>query len=199
MEPLVWVLIALGILIVVAVVAFVASRRRSRRLRERFGPEYDRMAEQTDARRKVEADLAAREKRVERLDLTPLDPGARDEYARSWRDTQARFVDQPAEAVRDADRLVIEVMRHRGYPMEDFEQRAADISVDHPTVVDDYRAAHAISMASDHGQASTEDLRQAMVHYRSLFDELLEAGDQREHRVIDLTDRESDQARRYPA
>jgi hypothetical protein len=199
MEPLVWVLIAIGILIVVAVVAFVASRRRSQRLRERFGPEYDRMVEQADDRRRVESDLAAREKRVERLDIRPLDPESRDEYARSWRDSQARFVDQPADAVRDADRLVIEVMRRRGYPMEDFEQRAADVSVDHPTVVENYRAGHAISMASDHGQASTEDLRQAMVHFRSLFEELLEAGEQREDRLIDLTDQEGDQARRYPA
>jgi hypothetical protein len=199
MEPFVWVLIALGLLIVMAVGAFVVSRRRSQRLRERFGPEYERMVEQTDDRRKVESDLAARERRRGGLDIKPLDPEARDEFARSWRDTQARFVDQPGEAVRDADRLVIEVMRQRGYPMEDFDQRAADVSVDHPAVVENYRAAHAISLASDHGQASTEDLRQAMVHYRSLFEELLESGEQPEHRVVDLTDEGADQARRYPA
>jgi hypothetical protein len=204
MEPLVWVLIGLGVLIIVAVAAFVLSRRRSQRLRERFGPEYDRTAEQADSRRAAESDLAAREKRIERLEIRPLSKGSRDEYARSWRESQARFVDQPADAVRDADRLVILVMRERGYPMEEFDQRASDISVDHPNVVDNYRAAHAISMASDHGQASTEDLRQAMVHYRSLFEELLEVNEQtvgpREERdrVIDQTHQE-EEARRYPA
>jgi hypothetical protein len=204
MEPLVWVLIGLGVLIIVAVAAFVLSRRRSQRLRERFGPEYDRTAEQADSRRAAESDLAAREKRIERLDIRPLSKESRDEYARSWRESQARFVDQPADAVRDADRLVILVMRERGYPMEEFDQRASDISVDHPNVVDNYRAAHAISMASDHGQASTEDLRQAMVHYRSLFEELLEVNEQtvgpREERdrVIDQTHQE-EEARRYPA
>jgi hypothetical protein len=204
MEPLVWVLIGLGVLIIVAVAAFVLSRRRSQRLRERFGPEYDRTAEQADSRRAAESHLAAREKRIERLDIRPLSKESRDEYARSWRESQARFVDQPADAVRDADRLVILVMRERGYPMEEFDQRASDISVDHPNVVDNYRAAHAISMASDHGQASTEDLRQAMVHYRSLFEELIEVNEQtvgpREERdrVIDQTHQE-EEARRYPA
>jgi hypothetical protein len=199
MEPVVWVLIAIGILIVVAVAAFVISRRRSERLRERFGPEYERVVQEADGRRRAEADLAAREKRVERLEIRPLDADARDGFARSWRDAQARFVDQPAESIRAADRLVTEVMRQRGYPMEDFEQRAADISVDHPSVVENYRAAHAISLASDHGQASTEDLRQAIVHYRSLFEVLLESGEPEEHRVVDLTDQDTDRARRYPA
>ena len=199
MEPVVWVLIAIGILIVVAVAAFVISRRRSERLRERFGPEYERVVQEADGRRRAEAEMAAREKRVERLEIRPLDADARDGFGRSWRDAQARFVDQPAESIRAADRLVTEVMRQRGYPMEDFEQRAADISVDHPSVVENYRAAHAISLASDHGQASTEDLRQAIVHYRSLFEVLLESGEPEEHRVVDLTDQDTDRARRYPA
>src|SRR5204862_8220126 len=102
------------------------------------------------------------------------DPAARERYRAEWQAAQPRFVDEPAGAVTQADRLVIQVMSDRGYPMEDFEQRSADISVDHPHVVDDYRAAHAISMANEHGRASTEDLRQAMVHYRRLFEDLLE-------------------------
>jgi hypothetical protein len=107
------------------------------------------------------------------LDLKELDPATRERHMQSWSQTQARFVDAPAEAVRDADRLVGQVMTDRGYPMDNFEQRSADISVDHPDVVENYRAAHAISLASDHEQATTEDLRQAMVHYRSLFETLL--------------------------
>jgi hypothetical protein len=111
------------------------------------------------------------------LNLRTLEPAARDRYMGSWRETQARFVDAPAEAVRSADGLVGQVMSERGYPMDNFDQRAADISVDHPDVVENYRAAHAISLANDHEQATTEDLRQAMVHYRSLFETLLGTDD----------------------
>jgi hypothetical protein len=170
-----WIVIAIGIVAILAIVAWAMyNRRRSRMLQDRFGPEYGRAVAELGSKRQAETELASRQRRREELAIRPLAPAARERYVGMWRKTQARFVDDPAGAVGEADHLVIEVMRERGYPMEDFEQRAADVSVDHPHVVDNYRAAHAISMANDHGKASTEDLRQAMVHYRGLFDELLE-------------------------
>ena len=194
MEILIIILIALAVIAVGGLLYWVYANRRSSRLRERFGPEYDRMVDQQGTRRGVDAELAAREKRRSRLDIRPLDPEARDEYARRWRDTQARFVDEPGPAVEEADDLVHAVMRDRGYPVEDFAQREADLSVDHPVVLEHYRAAHGISMARRQGQATTEDLRQAMVHYRSLFEVLLEATPERpeprpgEPNVVDVTD-----------
>lgn len=171
----VWIVIAVVVVIVVAaLIAAARSRRRSERIRGRFGPEYDRTVEHLGNRRRAESELSERERRREELDIRPLQPAARDRYIQSWRDVQIRFVDMPSESVRQADALVIQVMRDRGYPMEDFEQRAADVSVDHPRVVEDYRTAHAISQANDGGRATTEDLRRAMVHYRTLFEELLE-------------------------
>jgi hypothetical protein len=165
----------LVVIVLLALLAFFAGRqRRSRKLQDRFGPEYDRTVEQAGDRRTAEADLQERAERRERFDIVPLEPEARTRYVEAWRHTQAQFVDEPAEATREADRLITSVMRDRGYPVDDFEQRAADISVDHPQVVDDYRAAHAIAAANDRSEASTEDLRQALVHYRSLFEELLE-------------------------
>jgi hypothetical protein len=175
MDVIVWVLIIVAVLTAIGVALFFAARRRRERLQERFGPEYDRQIEVSGDRRTAESELAAREKRRSKLEIRPLDPQARDRYLSSWREVQARFVDSPETAVGEADRLVGTVMRERGYPVEDFEQREADISVDHPQVASEYRAAHGISMAQQHGRASTEDLRQALVHYRSLFQELLEA------------------------
>jgi hypothetical protein len=175
MDPQVIALLALVVLVLVGVWVWIASRRRSERLQRRFGPEYDRTVETSGSRRSAESELVAREKRRGRLDIRPLEPEKRDDFVRQWRDTQTRFVDEPGPAVEEADRLVAEVMRARGYPVEDFEQREADVSVDHATVVDNYRAAHGISLANRHGEANTEDLRQAMVHYRSLFEELLDA------------------------
>ena len=169
---LVVILIVLALLVVLALVA--GRQRRSRRLRERFGPEYDRTVAEAGDRKQAESQLQERTARRQRLDIVPLDPADRDRYVEAWRQTQARFVDEPAEATREADRLITAVMRQRGYPIDDFEQRAADISVDHPQVVDDYRAAQAIAAANERSEASTEDLRQALVHYRSLFEELLE-------------------------
>ena len=125
---------------------------------------------------RAEKELLERQKRHDALNITELDPATRERHMRAWQQTQARFVDAPAEAVRDADRLVGQVMTDRGYPMDNFDQRSADISVDHPEIVENYRAAHGISLASDHDQATTEDLRQAMVHYRSLFESLLGGG-----------------------
>jgi hypothetical protein len=171
---LVAILVVLVLLVVLALVA--GRQRRSRRLRDKFGPEYDRTVAEAGDRREAEATLQERTERRQQLDIVPLDPAARDRYVEAWRQTQARFVDEPAEATREADRLITELMRERGYPVEDFEQRAADVSVDHPQVVDDYRAAHAIAAANERSEASTEDLRQALVHYRSLFEELLEVG-----------------------
>jgi FtsZ-interacting cell division protein ZipA len=169
---LVVILIVLVLLVVLALVA--GRQRRSRRLRERFGPEYDRTVAQAGDRKEAESELEERTARRQRLDIVPLDPGDRARYLEAWRQTQARFVDEPAEATREADRLITAVMRDRGYPVDDFEQRAADVSVDHPQVVDDYRAAQAIAAANERSEASTEDLRQALVHYRSLFEELLD-------------------------
>jgi len=169
-----WILIAVGVVVLVGLLVWGVSRQRqSKRLRSTFGPEYERSVS-VSGRREGESELAAREKRREQLDIRALDPAARQRYAEAWRDTQARFVDSPEQATREADHLVIEVMRERGYPMEDFDQRAADVSVDHPMVVENYRAAHTTSLANEQGEASTEDLRQAMVHYRALFVELLE-------------------------
>jgi FtsZ-interacting cell division protein ZipA len=163
------------VLVVLAVLALFAARQwRSRKLREQFGPEYDRTVAEAGDRKQAESRLQERTERRQRLDIVPLDPADRDRYVEAWKQTQARFVDEPAEATREADRLITAVMRQRGYPIDDFEQRAADISVDHPQVVDDYRAAQAIAAANERSEASTEDLRQALVHYRSLFEELLE-------------------------
>lgn len=162
-----WGYIVIAAVVVFVIIAIAVSAARRRRLRSRFGPEYDRAKN---------SDLRQREKRVEELDIVPLSTVARQRYMSQWQAVQSRFVDHPSNAVRDADTLVTTVMHERGYPMDRFEQRAANISVDHPRVVDNYRAAHAISLASDNDAASTEDLRQAMVHYRTLFEELLDDG-----------------------
>ena len=165
----------LVVVILLALLAFFAGRqRRSRKLQDTFGPEYDRTVEEAGDRRAAETELRERTERRAGFDIVPLESEARARYIEAWRSTQAQFVDEPVEATREADRLITSVMRDRGYPVDDFEQRAADISVDHPQVVDDYRAAHAIAAANDRSEASTEDLRQALVHYRSLFEELLE-------------------------
>ena len=171
-----WIIIAIVFALVVAgaVAAYVARQNQTRRLRERFGSEYDRTVSSRGEQRAAEEELAERERKREQLDIVPLTPEARDKYAESWRNVQTRFVDDPPGAVNDADRLVTDVLRERGYPIDDFEQRAADISVDHPNVVENFRAAHAIYLEQQNGGGGTEDLRQAFVHYRALFEELLE-------------------------
>jgi FtsZ-interacting cell division protein ZipA len=169
------ILVVVIALIVVAAIAFVAARRRrSAKLRERFGPEYDRVLEREGDTRKAEGVLEFREKRREKFALRPLTPTDKSSFGTRWNEVQSRFVDDPRGAVTVADGLVTEVMQARGYPIGEFEQRAADISVDHPVVVENYRAAHAIAVRHSAGQAGTEDLRQAMVHYRALFQDLLE-------------------------
>lgn len=170
-----WVIVLIiAVIVIVAVVAYLgAQKRRREALKGRFGPEYDRTVTEAGDRKEAERELKEREERRSKLNIRSLDPAERERYHSSWTQTQARFVDEPQSAVREADALVMLVMRDRGYPVDDFDQRSADISVDHPRVVENYRAAHGISMANDQGQATTEDLRQAMVHYRELFEELL--------------------------
>lgn len=172
------VLIVLAVLVVLAVIgALVMQKRKRDGLREKFGPEYDRTLQDAGGRRDAEKELQERSRRREELDIRPLEPQRRDAYSAEWRATQEDFVDRPAEAVREANRLVERVMGERGYPVSDFDQMARDVSVDHATVVSEYRSAHEISQRNDRGEATTEDLRQAMVHYRSLFADLLDAGD----------------------
>lgn len=173
-------LIALAVVVVLIIVVGVALYMRKRKnttagLRNRFGPEYDRAVKQHGSERKAEAKLTDRETRVEMLKIRDLDPAERERYLAQWQTVQSRFVDYPKGAVTEADELVCSLMQTRGYPVADFDQRAADISVDHPRVVENYRSAHAVALQLGKGEASTEDLRTAMIHYRSLFDELAQA------------------------
>lgn len=175
MDSIVLLLIIFVALAVGAAAAwFFTQQRRRTALREQFGPEYERAVRETGDRKAAERELEHRTERVESLDIHPLSPDQRRRFADQWRQVQARFVDSPSEAIADADRLVTETMQSKGYPMGEFEQRAADVSVKHPRVVEHYRAARAISLRNQRGEASTEDLRQAMVHYRALFEDLLE-------------------------
>jgi hypothetical protein len=162
-----------AVLVVALGITMALRRRRTRVLADQFGPEYSRAVEAAGGRSKAEAELEARTKRVEQLDVRALTTTERDRFSELWRVAQERFVDSPPMAVAEADQLVMEVMRLRGYPMTDFEQRAADISVVHPHLVTNYRAAHSIALNSAGQSATTEDLRQAMVHFRALFEELL--------------------------
>ena len=167
------IVIVVVVVIIALLAVVVARRRRSEGLQTRFGPEYPRTVARAGDRRAAEAQLAEREQRHRQLEIVELEPAARARYLEAWRAAQGRFVDDPATAIREADALVTEVLGERGYPVEDFEQQADDISVDHPDVVENYRAAQVLALANDQGLASTEDLRQAFVHYRSLFAELL--------------------------
>jgi hypothetical protein len=157
-----------------AVVAWVVIQQRSQRLRQRFGPEYGHTVSELGGRAKAEAELRQRELRVARLNITPLAPADATRFTQAWNALQGRFIDNPRGVVAEADHLVRELMEKRGYPMGDFERRAADISVDHPGVVTTYRSAQAIAARDERGEADTEELRKAVVHYRTLFDELLE-------------------------
>lgn len=171
-DPKILAIILVAIVVVVGAAVLLASRRKAA-LRERFGPEYDRSVRERGSERAAQAALAEREKRVEKFHIRELDPTERERFDERWHSVQSRFVDDPRGAVLEADDNVQLLMATRGYPMSDFDQRAADLSVDHPHVVDNYRLAHNISLRHRRGEASTEDLRQAMIHYRSLFDELL--------------------------
>jgi hypothetical protein len=177
MDTWVWIVIVAAVVVAFLLIATLALRgRRRRALQERFGPEYDRAVDATGDRRAAEAELREREERHEELDIRELTPAARDRYFDEWRVVQARFVDTPGDAVNEADRLVQQVMRDRGYPVDDFETRSDAVSVDHPHLVENYRAAHGVWAANERGEATTEDLRQSLVHYRSLFEELLGRG-----------------------
>jgi uncharacterized membrane protein YccC len=184
-----WVLIGVGIAALAAAIVWqVVEQRRSRRLRGRFGPEYERTVNEADSRRAAEAELAAREQRRDTFELRPLPVEEQSRYTEQWQSVQAQFVDDPAGAVTRADGLIQSVLADRGYPLEDFEQRAADISVDHPSVVENYREGHRRYEQTAAGQGSTEDLRQAMRSYRLLFTELVEeGGPQRERELDELT------------
>jgi FtsZ-interacting cell division protein ZipA len=167
-------IVVLVAIAVVVVIGFVLLRkRRSKQLRERFGPEYDRVVKKEGEVRRAEGVLEIRTKRLEKFKILPLTQASRADFAGRWQIVQSKFVDDPKGSVASADTLVNELMQARGYPVAEFEQRAADISVDHPVVVENYRTAHDIALRHSRGQASTEDMRKAMVHYRTLFEELL--------------------------
>lgn len=172
------IVLAVVLILILAIAAVLHMRKRkttSAALREKFGTEYQRALLVHGSERKAEAALADREKRVEKLSLRDLDPTERERYLEEWTYVQSRFVDSPKGAVAEADDLVSALMNTRGYPVSDFDQRAADISVDHPRVVENYRSAHEIALRVGKDEANTEDLRTAMVHYHSLFDELVQA------------------------
>lgn len=168
------VIIAVVIVIAAAVGWYVYRRERSRKLFARFGPEYDRAVEHYGSRGRAENELLARQHRMEKVHIRHLSEEDRDRFTAQWQKTQSNFVDDPPGTIHEADRLVCEVMQARGYPVSDFEHQAEDLSVDHPLVIRNYRLAHQIALRQENGEASTEDLRQALVHYRDLFDELLE-------------------------
>jgi hypothetical protein len=179
MSTVVVVVIVIVVIVVLGVVGFVArGQARRRGLQQRFGPEYDRTVESHESTREAEQELLAREKRHDELEIHPLDPEARERHLAEWRQVQERFVDAPETAVTEADRLVVLVMGERGYPTEGYEQQVSDLSVEHATTIDRYRKAHDISTQAEAKKASTEDLRQAMVHYRALFTELLDTDDE---------------------
>ena len=169
-------IILIAVIVVAAIGAFIyMQKRRTETLRSRFGPEYEHAVHQLGDRSRAEKALEKRAERTEKYHIRSLNPDEQRHFSEEWRHAQARFVDDPPLAIREADHLVSEVMRTKGYPMADFDRRAEDLSVDHPHVIRNYRTAHDIAVADQEGRASTEDLRRAMVCYRELFDELLEA------------------------
>jgi hypothetical protein len=180
MATLVWVIVVIVVVAALALAAVVARNRRTAMLRERFGPEYDRAVASSDDKHAAEAELLARQKQRAQFDVKPLPEAERLRFAGEWRELQERFMDEPAQAVDAADALITRVMEARGYPMRDFDTQAELVSVDYPETVENYRFAHAVQLRSQAHQASTEDLREAMLRYRSLFDELLrpDGGDQ---------------------
>lgn len=173
-DPTLIILVIAAAILLIGVAIWYGRKRRSDQLSYRFGPEYERTLEEAGDRRKAEAQLAEREKRVQALSIRPLEAAERDRYKSHWRKVQADFVDDPSGAIGQADRLLSDVMTARGYPVRDFDQAAEDLSVDHSLVVQHYRAAHEIALHHERGEADTEALRRAMIHYRELFEELVE-------------------------
>lgn len=181
-----WIVIAVAAVAAVLVVVWTGIRtNRSKQLQEQFGSEYDRVAADAPTKREAESELRERRRRLEQFDIRPLEPEERERYRQRWLAIQAEFVDDPSKSVAKADSLIQNVMRDRGYPVDDFDTRAADLSVDHPDVVENYRAGHGIAVAHERGKATTDELRKAVQHYRELFEELVEA-------------REPDEARSTP-
>lgn len=174
-----WILIAVVVMAIVLLAVVVAAsmmrQKRSERLKDQFGPEYEHAVKSAGGERAAERELLARERKHNKLKIKELAPESRVRYVEAWGVTQAGFVDNPSQAVGDADRLVTEVMRERGYPVDDFEQRAAELSVDHPKVVEHYRAAHVLRLAQEQGDIGTEAQREAIIHYRALFERLVGA------------------------
>ncbi len=169
LQGIIVVLLILAAVVVMVVVTTENARRRREKLRRRFGPEYDRAVQEHGSVARAERELAARTRRLERLELRELNDADRIHFSNAWTAVQAKFVDNPSEAVHDANQLIKTVMQARGYPMEDFEHRVADLSVDHANVIQHYRAARTLAEANREGRANTEELRQAFVHYRALF------------------------------
>jgi len=175
MDPTARLIIVFAVILVVGLGIWAWSRNKhSKHLQESFGPEYHRAVEEHGDRTRAESELEARRKRVQDFEIRSLAPAEYERFSREWMEVQARFVDSPNRAMHEADHLIQDLMRTRGYPVGDFEQRAADISVDHPRVVEHYRAAHKALASSGDDEWDTEELRQAIVHYRALFDELME-------------------------
>jgi len=168
------IIVVVAVVIIGVILGLVFARRnRSELLHKQFGPEYDRTVQTMGGEKKAKTELHERQKHVDALDIRPLSISERDRYLADWTAVQSKFVDEPGQAIVDADRLIMEVMQIRGYPVSDFEQRAADISVKYPALVSNYRGAREIALKNKQQQANTEELRQAMIYYRSLFDELL--------------------------
>jgi hypothetical protein len=177
------IVIVVAAVVVLGLVAWIGwNQLRRQQLRRRFGPEYDRAIEDGQDRKAVERELLERQKRHEELDIRPLDPAVRDRYTQQWNQIQAQFVDDPHAAVAEADRLMAVVMRERGYPTEGYEQQAADLSVRHAAAVGHYRTAHDLISRNGNGRVSTEELREAMVHYRAVFEDLVTDVDERAER-----------------
>ena len=177
MDPKLIALAAVVVILIIAVLAWLYVRKRrstTADLRHKFGPEYDRAVREQGSQRKAEAKLADREKRVEELNIRDLDPVEHDRFSKQWESVQSRFIDSPKGAVAEADDLVSSLMKVRGYPVSDFNQRAADVSVDHPRVVENYRSAHEIALRVGKAETTTEELRTAMIHYRWLIEELMQ-------------------------
>jgi hypothetical protein len=171
-----WLLVVLAIVVVLVIVVVAVPWLRSRSLKQRFGPEYERVVDEEGGRRSAEAELRGRVKRRDTLQIRDLDPAAREAYAAEWLQVQQRFIDEPEQTVAEADGLVQTVMRERGYPVDEFDDRIEMVSVDHPELVDNYRTAHAVQLRSEQQEASTDDLREAFQRYRALFSELLADG-----------------------
>jgi FtsZ-interacting cell division protein ZipA len=184
MDTWIWIVIAVAIVVAVLLVVWAATRtRRTKHLHEQFGSEYDRVAADAPTKRDAESELLERQRRREQFDIRPLSNDERDVYRSRWLAIQAEFVDDPSASVAKADSLIQSVMRARGYPVDDFDTRAGDLSVDHPDVVENYRAGHGIAVAHERGKAGTEELRKSVQHYRALFEELVEAREPEEARA----------------